>query len=37
VRWATRPWPPPWFADAGVERAGEGDGALPGETPQEGH
>jgi hypothetical protein len=35
VTWATRPWPPPWFAEAGVE--GEAEGALPGETPQEGH
>lgn len=35
VTWATRPWPPPWFAGAGVE--GETEGAPPGETPQEGH
>jgi hypothetical protein len=35
VTWATRPWPPPWFAGAGVE--GEADGAPSGETPQEGH
>jgi len=35
VTWATRPWPPPWFAEAGVE--GEAEGAPPGETPQEGH
>ena len=35
VTWATRPWPPPWFAGAGVE--GEAEGAPPGETPQEGH
>ena len=37
VTWARRPWPPPWFADAGVERAGEADGARPGETPPEGY
>ena len=36
VEWATRPWPPPWFAGAGVEGAGEGP--PPGEAPQsEGH
>jgi 4-amino-4-deoxy-L-arabinose transferase-like glycosyltransferase len=30
--WVTQPWPPPWFAGAGVE----GDPvALPGEMPQE--
>jgi len=35
LRWATQPWPPPWFAGAGVEG---GPGAPPpGETPgQEG-
>jgi 4-amino-4-deoxy-L-arabinose transferase-like glycosyltransferase len=35
VTWATRPWPPPWFAGSGV--SGEAEGASPGETPQEGH
>jgi 4-amino-4-deoxy-L-arabinose transferase-like glycosyltransferase len=35
VTWATRPWPPPWFAGVGVE--GAEDGGLPGDTPQEGH
>jgi 4-amino-4-deoxy-L-arabinose transferase-like glycosyltransferase len=28
VGWATRPWPPPWFAGAGVE-------SPPGESPQQ--
>jgi hypothetical protein len=37
VTWSTRPWPPPWFASAGIEGAGDGDGSQPGETPQEGH
>jgi 4-amino-4-deoxy-L-arabinose transferase-like glycosyltransferase len=37
VTWSTRPWPPPWFASAGVEGAGDGEGSQPGETPQEGH
>jgi len=37
VTWVTRPWPPPWFAGVGVEGAGEGEGASPGETPEEGH
>jgi len=36
VAWATQPWPPPWFAGAGVEAGVEGAG--PGEAPpQEGH
>ncbi len=33
VAWATRPWPPPWFAGLGVE--GGGETAPPGETPQQ--
>ena len=34
LAWATRPWPPPWFAGVGVEGAAE----APGEAPQaEGH
>jgi hypothetical protein len=37
VTWSTRPWPPPWFASAGIEGAGDGEGSPPGETPQEGH
>jgi 4-amino-4-deoxy-L-arabinose transferase-like glycosyltransferase len=32
VGWVTRPWPPPWFAGAGVEGGPE---APAGETPQE--
>jgi 4-amino-4-deoxy-L-arabinose transferase-like glycosyltransferase len=35
VTWVTRPWPPPWFAGAGVDGAGEE--ASSGETSQEGH
>jgi 4-amino-4-deoxy-L-arabinose transferase-like glycosyltransferase len=36
VAWATQPWPPPWFAGAGVE--GGAEAAGPGEAPpQEGH
>jgi hypothetical protein len=35
VTWVTRPWPPPWFAGAGVDGAGEE--SLSGETSQEGH
>ena len=31
--WATRPWPPPWFAGAGVE--GGPEAPPPGETPQQ--
>jgi hypothetical protein len=35
VAWATRPWPPPWFAGLGVE--GSGEPAPPGAPlPQEG-
>jgi 4-amino-4-deoxy-L-arabinose transferase-like glycosyltransferase len=33
VAWATRPWPPPWFAGLGVE--GGPEAASPGETPQQ--
>ncbi|HSD29160.1 MAG TPA: glycosyltransferase family 39 protein [Vicinamibacteria bacterium] len=33
VAWATRPWPPPWFAGLGVEAGPEA--APPGEAPQE--
>jgi hypothetical protein len=32
VAWATRPWPPPWFAGFGVE--GGQEEAAPGEAPQ---
>jgi 4-amino-4-deoxy-L-arabinose transferase-like glycosyltransferase len=32
VGWVTEPWPPPWFAGAGVEGSRE---ATPGETPQD--
>jgi hypothetical protein len=32
VAWVTRPWPPPWFAGAGVE--GSQEEAAPGEAPQ---
>jgi hypothetical protein len=32
VTWATRPWPPPWFAGTGVEAGPE---APPGEAPQQ--
>ncbi|HEX9187181.1 MAG TPA: hypothetical protein VGB87_08925, partial [Vicinamibacteria bacterium] len=31
VAWATRPWPPPWFAGQGVE--GPGDAPPAGEAP----
>jgi 4-amino-4-deoxy-L-arabinose transferase-like glycosyltransferase len=31
--WVTRPWPPPWFAGAGVE--GGPEAPPPGETPQQ--
>jgi 4-amino-4-deoxy-L-arabinose transferase-like glycosyltransferase len=30
--WVTKPWPPPWFAGAGVEGGPE---AVPGEAPQQ--
>jgi len=33
VGWVTQPWPPPWFAGAGVE--GGQEGPAPGETPQQ--
>ncbi len=33
VAWATQPWPPPWFAGAGVE--GGPEAPPPGETPQQ--
>jgi len=32
VAWVTRPWPPPWFAGAGIE--GGPEAAAPGEAPQ---
>ena len=32
VAWVTRPWPPPWFAGAGIE--GGPEAAAPGEVPQ---
>jgi 4-amino-4-deoxy-L-arabinose transferase-like glycosyltransferase len=31
VAWATRPWPPPWFAGVGVE--GSHEESAPGEAP----
>jgi 4-amino-4-deoxy-L-arabinose transferase-like glycosyltransferase len=33
--WVTRPWPPPWFAGAGVD--GPQEDAQAGANPQEGH
>jgi 4-amino-4-deoxy-L-arabinose transferase-like glycosyltransferase len=33
VGWVTQPWPPPWFAGAGVE--GGSEPPAPGETPQQ--
>jgi hypothetical protein len=33
VTWATQPWPPPWFAGAGVE--GGPEAPAPGETSQQ--
>jgi 4-amino-4-deoxy-L-arabinose transferase-like glycosyltransferase len=33
VAWATQPWPPPWFASAGVE--GGGEAPAPGEAPEQ--
>jgi peptidoglycan/LPS O-acetylase OafA/YrhL len=33
LRWVTQPWPPPWFAGAGVEGGQETPAA--GETPQQ--
>jgi 4-amino-4-deoxy-L-arabinose transferase-like glycosyltransferase len=32
VAWATRPWPPPWFADGGVE--GSQETPTPADAPQ---
>jgi len=32
VTWATKPWPPPWFAGQGVE--GPGDSPSAGEAPE---
>ena len=37
VTWATKPWPPPWFAGAGVGVEGTGEAPPPGEaSPSEG-
>ncbi len=33
VGWVTQPWPPPWFAGAGLE--GGQEAPAPGETPQQ--